>query len=167
MSEIASATRGVAHIGALIFRTELIKASNFDRYAGTSHEFFGKFWDGLSTLALPTVLVLDKAVVYVRQVTKQWDESYIATILGVRRYDRLLPPELAIICSQTQRHLSRIKALQIASQPAASEKLLVAELVQTFDTFSVFSRTFSRVPQPIARQLWRLARMSSEFLDVF
>lgn len=152
---IGQATLGAAHFGAFIFRADLFKVRNYKRYSGTSHELFGALWDGLSQASDPSTQVLDFALVHLRQAEKRWDFSEIRTIRGLRKYDTLLPNGIRETRLGIKRHLSRAKALRYASICSKSDRGVLLELVETFNSYSPVARFLARLPQPPARFLVR------------
>lgn len=153
LQDAAMATRGIAHIGAFVYRSDLFKGENYDRYLGTSHEIFGAFWDGLGEAPDLLVAVSDSALVFLQQGAKEWDYSPIVTALGLKDYDLLLPEPVSSARAQIGAHLSRRKALYYAQLADKAEKSVAIALAKRYPTKSFGALSLIRLPRALVENL--------------
>ena len=169
LQQVSLASSGMVHIGAYVYRSDLFKVENHDRYAGTSHQIFGAFWDGLDQLAEMTVRIEDKPLVYLGNSSKQWDHSPIVTLLGLKNYDLLLPEAVSRTRLSLWGPLSHQAALRYSCLARRGEKTLAFALAEMHSTKSFGARSLIALPPSIAcralglywwarRQLKRLKR---------
>lgn len=165
ISTLAKATHGQNHFGAFIFRTRLFSVSDLDKYEGTEHSLFGAFWEGISRARGEVTLVLDDCLVHMRQAEKAWDASRTAVRLGVKKYVRLLPPEISAYLHHLNSHLTCRKSLEMASITAQDEREVLQQLVSHYQTFSIGAKLLARLPQPIARATLFVVDRYQKLLD--
>lgn len=95
--ELVAATKGEAHLGAIVMRTSLLENEDYERFLGTYHAFFGQVWICVERHIDLGVVVVPKVLVDFRMGDKAWDDSYIQTGAGLSRYFSLLPSELTSV----------------------------------------------------------------------
>lgn len=153
LQDVAMATLGIAHHGAFVYRSDLFREDNFDRYLGTSHSIIGAFWDGLAQATDLLVAVSDSALVFLRQGAKEWDHSPIVTRLGLKDYDLLLPEPVSSVRAQIDTHLSRMIALHYARLADRTEKSVAIALAKRYPTKSFGASGLILLPRAIAGNL--------------
>lgn len=166
LSEVGQATKGQARLGAFVFSTNLFRPGALDRYKGTSHAFFGGFWDGLANTRNPSVVVVEEPLVYLRADKKEWDESAVVSLLGRHHFEELLPREVREHLPTGAKELTRVKALRLAASTRFGERKYFRQLLEYYETFETGARVFSRLPGFCARLLLPLFRKSMVILDL-
>jgi hypothetical protein len=92
---LAMATRGEAHLGAIVARTSCLMREDYDRFVGTSHAFFGQVWMAVERNIRLGAVIVSEVLVDFRMSQKAWDESYVQTGAGLNRFFNLLPSEIS------------------------------------------------------------------------
>jgi len=158
LTDIGEATHGGNHLGAFVFDSQLFTAQDLEKYGGTEHSIFGAFWEGLERARGATTYVLDEVLLHMRQAKKEWDASPTEVRLGVKRLVKLLPPEIARHrVHYRNTHLTRTKALELASVATREDRHILKALVAEFNSFSIGSRGLARVTPRSARFLYKFA----------
>ena len=165
LEEIGYATKGVARIGAFVFQAALIQEGDLQRYDGTSHGFFGGFWDGLATSNDLSVVVSGEPLVFLRDARKEWDESRVATLLGRRNFEDLLPPEILTHVERGNRRLTRRTSLKLASTARRGERALLKQLLDTYASAESGARWLASIPKVVARTLFPVSSSVKAFAD--
>ena len=166
VSDVASATRAEARIGAFVWSTELFDTDDLARYRGTFHALFGGFWDGLARARHLSVQVVSDAIVFLRAEDKAWDDSRVATLLGRVRFEDLLPEEVKPLLAARSRSLTRKKALSLSVSVRPGQRALVKQLLATYDTVEFGARAIALMPRRVARIFSPLFRLLMVSLDV-
>lgn len=158
LKDIGEATLGGNHLGAFVFDSQLFTAQDLEKYGGTQHNIFGAFWEGLERAQGATTYVLDDVLLHMRQAEKEWDASPTEVRFGVKRLVKLLPHEIASHrVHYRNTHLTRTKALELASVATKEDRRVLQALVAEFDSFSIGSRGLARMSPRTARLLYNLA----------
>ena len=158
LNDIGEATHGGNHLGAFVFNSQLFTEQDLEKYVGTEHNIFGAFWEGLERDRGATTYVLDDVLLHMRQANKEWDASRTQVRLGVKRLVKLLPSEISrhrVHAQQT--HLTRTKALELASVATKEDRQILKALVAEFDSFAMGSRGLAQVTPRSANLLYKFA----------
>lgn len=165
LSDVASATRGEALIGAFVWSTELFDTGDLARYRGTFHALFGGFWDGLARAEQLSVHVVSDAIVFLRAEEKSWDDSRVATLLGRVNFEERLPDEVKSAIPSRIKSLTRKKALTMSVSMRPGQRALVRQLLATYDTVEFGARVIALMPRSVARIFSLLLRLFMGCLD--
>lgn len=161
--EVAGACKGVTHLGAIVFRTSLLSSDAMDRYRGTSHEIFGGFWEGLvGRNQGPRVVILEAPLVLLRQVKKEWDNSFIKTQLGLRHFKRMVPEPISrVYLAGEVSHFSLGDAVRASSLSIRGERTVMREYVITFPSRDPFALVVAQMPRSVGETALLLGRIFS------
>lgn len=165
LDDLAARTRGVVRFGTFVVNSNLVSRENLAKFDGTAHGLFGGFWEGLKESARFCIQVLEDPLVFLRVSKKEWDDPRITTLLGRRRFERLLPPEVAKEILRGDRRLTNRQALKLASEAQAFEKHNLRALVLTYDSFELGSRFLSKTPRLLATFFLSAFNQSIKIVD--
>lgn len=159
LEALGRATGAELHYGAFLFRKPIVRPENFVRFEGTSHGLFGAFWDGIAECEDEVSIVVPKVLVYLRQQEKEWEFSRISTLLGLARFQDLLPADLFIDRPQRRPKLTRSKALSLAVSRSVQDKSDLLALIETYESHDFLSKQFAVMPPKIAKSVTTLKRL--------
>jgi glycosyltransferase involved in cell wall biosynthesis len=153
LAGLADATGAQVHHGAFILRRDRFTLSNYWKYAGTAHEIFGAFWEGLAAAERLEVQVLPETLVLLRQAEKEWDHSKVRTYVGFRRYLELLPESVAQYSAKQRPPLSVGEALRVVAACPPEDRQYLQDFVSWHSSVGIMTRIAASVPAPVARAI--------------
>lgn len=134
LADVSDATLGEVHLGAFVVDASLMQPSRWEKYRGTSHEIFGALWEGIAETEDLNVAVSSAPLVFLRQAEKAWDHSNVMTILGLRRFESLLPSAVREHRFAVLKPLKAEKLLRWAAQSLPEERQELRLLIASYPT---------------------------------
>lgn len=132
LADVSDATLGEVHFGTFVVDVSLIELPRWEKYRGTSHEIFGALWDGIADTEDLNVAVSSAPLVFLRQAEKAWDVSNVRTILGLRRFESLIPYAVGQHRFAALKPLKAEKLLRWAAQSLPAERRELRLLIASY-----------------------------------